>query len=150
MVYFVTTESLETFSLRMQLIGIADPSFWTRVGVSYGLFLGALRSGATPNQMSEWDSDIDWGCADRSSSLLPYRFSRCLHSDLLRPSRPRRAAPRSSLPFAVTGALVSHPALIARPLSLPHPPPPGQVILTYSTLFSSRHLHQHLPLPHAL
>ena len=53
MVYFVTTESLETFSLRMQLIGIADPSFWTRFGVSYGLFLGALRSGATPNQLSE-------------------------------------------------------------------------------------------------
>ena len=52
MVYFVTTESLETFTLRMQLIGIADPSFWTRFGVSYGLFLGALRSGATPNQLS--------------------------------------------------------------------------------------------------
>ncbi|WWD19387.1 hypothetical protein CI109_103847 [Kwoniella shandongensis] len=54
MVYFVTTESLETFSLRMQLIGIADPSFWTRFGVAYGLFLGALRSGATPNQLSYW------------------------------------------------------------------------------------------------
>ncbi|WRT68758.1 uncharacterized protein IL334_005738 [Kwoniella shivajii] len=54
MVYFVTTESLETFQLRMQLIGIADPSFWTRFGVAYGLFLGALRSGATPNQMSYW------------------------------------------------------------------------------------------------
>lgn len=34
------------------MIGIADPSFWTRFGVSYGLFLGALRSGATPNQLS--------------------------------------------------------------------------------------------------
>ncbi|ORY32176.1 acyl-coenzyme A oxidase I [Naematelia encephala] len=54
MVYFVTTESLETFQLRMQLIGIADPSFWTRFGVAYGLFLGALRSGATPNQLSYW------------------------------------------------------------------------------------------------
>ncbi|KAK8854478.1 hypothetical protein IAR55_003216 [Kwoniella newhampshirensis] len=54
MVYFVTNESLETFSLRMQLIGIADPSFWTRFGVAYGLFLGALRSGATPNQLSYW------------------------------------------------------------------------------------------------
>ncbi|KAL7422579.1 fatty-acyl coenzyme A oxidase [Cryptotrichosporon argae] len=54
MVYFVTNESLEVFSLRMQLIGIADPSFWTRFGVSYGLFLGALRSGATPNQLNYW------------------------------------------------------------------------------------------------
>ncbi|OCF35829.1 acyl-CoA oxidase [Kwoniella heveanensis BCC8398] len=54
MVYFVTNESLETFQLRMQLIGIADPSFWTRFGVAYGLFLGALRSGATPNQLSYW------------------------------------------------------------------------------------------------
>ena len=52
MVYFVTTESIDVFTLRMQLIGIADPSFWTRFGVSYGLFLGALRSGATPNQLS--------------------------------------------------------------------------------------------------
>ncbi|WWC90339.1 uncharacterized protein L201_005272 [Kwoniella dendrophila CBS 6074] len=54
MVYFVTNESIETFQLRMQLIGIADPSFWTRFGVAYGLFLGALRSGATPNQLSYW------------------------------------------------------------------------------------------------
>jgi len=68
MVYFVTTESLEVFTLRMevrafsnnvraqlivQLIGMADPSFATRFGVAYGLFLGALRSGATPNQFSE-------------------------------------------------------------------------------------------------
>jgi hypothetical protein len=53
MVYYVTNESLDTFSLRMQLIGIADPSFWTRFGVAYGLFLGALRSGATPNQLCE-------------------------------------------------------------------------------------------------
>lgn len=89
MVYYVTNESLETFSLRMQvswqysiggpfslpkirylesvsmkisvlmyqqLIGIADPGFWTRFGVSYGLFLGALRSGATPNQLCKSSS----------------------------------------------------------------------------------------------
>ncbi|KAK4690092.1 acyl-CoA oxidase, partial [Tremellales sp. Uapishka_1] len=37
-----------------KLIGIADPSFWTRFGVAYGLFLGALRSGATSNQLSYW------------------------------------------------------------------------------------------------
>lgn len=27
---------------------------WTRFGVHYGLFLGAIRSGATPNQFSYW------------------------------------------------------------------------------------------------
>lgn len=53
MVYYVTHESLETFTLRMQLVSIADPAFWTRFGVAYGLFLGALRSGATPNQLGE-------------------------------------------------------------------------------------------------
>jgi acyl-CoA oxidase len=35
------------------VIGIADPGFWTRFGVAYGLFLGAIRGGATPNQLSE-------------------------------------------------------------------------------------------------
>ncbi|BEI88314.1 uncharacterized protein CcaverHIS019_0110320 [Cutaneotrichosporon cavernicola] len=54
MVEFVTTESIEVFTQRMALVGIADPAFWTRFGVHYGLFLGALRSGATPNQMSYW------------------------------------------------------------------------------------------------
>jgi hypothetical protein len=38
----------------MELIGIADPAFWTRFGVHYGLFLGAIRSGATANQFSYW------------------------------------------------------------------------------------------------
>ena len=35
---------------------MADPSFATRFGVAYGLFLGALRGGATPNQLSESNS----------------------------------------------------------------------------------------------
>ncbi len=52
MVEFVTSESIEVFTQRMALVGIADPAFWTRFGVHYGLFLGALRSGATQNQMS--------------------------------------------------------------------------------------------------
>jgi hypothetical protein len=49
---------MSSFSKRLcaklisQLIGMADPSFATRFGVAYGLFLGALRSGATPNQFS--------------------------------------------------------------------------------------------------
>jgi len=54
MVHFVTTERLDVFSKRMELVGIADPSFWTRFGVHYGLFLGAIRSGATSNQFNYW------------------------------------------------------------------------------------------------
>ncbi|GAA5932222.1 hypothetical protein JCM1841_005155 [Sporobolomyces salmonicolor] len=54
MVHYVTNERLDVFTKRMELIGLADPSFWTRYGVHYGLFLGAIRSGATPNQMSYW------------------------------------------------------------------------------------------------
>ncbi|CAH7675837.1 acyl-coenzyme a oxidase 1 [Phakopsora pachyrhizi] len=54
MVHYVTTERLDIFTKRMELIGIADPAFWTRFGVHYGLFLGAIRSGATSNQFSYW------------------------------------------------------------------------------------------------
>lgn len=37
-----------------QIVSVADPGFWTRFGVSFGLFLGALRSGATPAQFNYW------------------------------------------------------------------------------------------------
>ncbi|GAA6022005.1 hypothetical protein JCM11491_005491 [Sporobolomyces phaffii] len=56
MVHYVTNERLDVFTKRMELMGLADPAFWTRYGVHYGLFLGALRSGATSNQMSYWMS----------------------------------------------------------------------------------------------
>ncbi|CAO1632561.1 unnamed protein product [Parajaminaea phylloscopi] len=54
LVYHVTNESIEAFTKRMEIIGLCDPGFWTRFGVHYGLFLGAIRSGATSNQMSYW------------------------------------------------------------------------------------------------
>ncbi|SDA01441.1 BZ3500_MvSof-1268-A1-R1_Chr10-1g02669 [Microbotryum saponariae] len=54
MVHYVLNERLDVFTKRMELVGIADPSFWTRYGVHYGLFLGAIRSAATPNQFSYW------------------------------------------------------------------------------------------------
>ena len=37
--HFVTSERLDVFQKRMSVIGIADPSFWTRFGVHYGLFV---------------------------------------------------------------------------------------------------------------
>lgn len=54
MIHHVTSEPLDIFQKRMELIGIADAGFWTRFGVHYGLFLGALRSGATSGQFSYW------------------------------------------------------------------------------------------------
>ncbi|CEH12244.1 acyl-oxidase [Ceraceosorus bombacis] len=54
LVHCVQNESIEHFTKRMELIGLFDPGFWTRFGVHYGLFLGAIRSGATANQFSYW------------------------------------------------------------------------------------------------
>lgn len=74
LVHYVTTEPLDVFNYRMQvsrtrtgswreksltlgsanqLISTVDPGFWTRFGVHFGLFLGAIRSGASPAQFSK-------------------------------------------------------------------------------------------------
>ena len=52
--HYVTSESVDDFQKRMELMSLLDPGLWTRLGVHYGLFLGAIRSGATPNQFSYW------------------------------------------------------------------------------------------------
>ncbi|KAJ3174259.1 fatty-acyl coenzyme A oxidase [Geranomyces variabilis] len=52
--HFVANESMALFKLRMELISVVDPGTWTRIGVHYGLFFGALRGGATPEQFSYW------------------------------------------------------------------------------------------------
>ncbi|KAI5452912.1 fatty-acyl coenzyme A oxidase [Naganishia albida] len=54
LVHYVTTEPLDVFNYRMQLISTVDPGFWTRFGVHFGLFLGAIRSGASPAQFNYW------------------------------------------------------------------------------------------------
>ena len=38
----------------MEVLSIVDPGAWTRIGVHFGLFFGALRGGATPAQFSYW------------------------------------------------------------------------------------------------
>ncbi|KAI7875286.1 acyl-CoA oxidase [Lichtheimia hyalospora FSU 10163] len=38
----------------MEVISLIDPGFWTRFGVHYGLFVGALQSNASPGQLSYW------------------------------------------------------------------------------------------------
>ncbi|KAK0546531.1 fatty-acyl coenzyme A oxidase [Tilletia horrida] len=54
LVHYVMNETVDVFTKRMELIGMHDPGFWTRFGVHYGLFLGAIRGSATANQFSYW------------------------------------------------------------------------------------------------
>ncbi|KAG9063060.1 fatty-acyl coenzyme A oxidase [Linnemannia hyalina] len=55
-VHYVSAEPLPIFTMRMQTISLIDPGFWTRFGVHYGLFFGALRGSATSSQFSHWVS----------------------------------------------------------------------------------------------
>ncbi|KAF9955203.1 fatty-acyl coenzyme A oxidase, partial [Modicella reniformis] len=55
-VHYVSAEPVPIFTLRMQSIALIDPGFWTRFGVHYGLFFGALRGSATSSQFSHWVS----------------------------------------------------------------------------------------------
>ncbi|CAO3646632.1 unnamed protein product [Cunninghamella blakesleeana] len=54
MVHFLQTDSIENFKKRMEVVSMIDPGFWTRFGVHYGLFVGALQSNATPGQLGYW------------------------------------------------------------------------------------------------
>lgn len=45
---------MDMFRLRMELVSLVDPGFWTRIGVHYGLFFGTLTGQATPTQLSFW------------------------------------------------------------------------------------------------
>ncbi|KAF9281751.1 fatty-acyl coenzyme A oxidase [Mortierella alpina] len=55
-VHYVSAEPVHIFTMRMQTISMIDPGFWTRFGVHYGLFFGALRGSATSSQFSHWAS----------------------------------------------------------------------------------------------
>ena len=55
-VYHLENEPMDVFRLRMELVSLVDPGFWTRIGVHFGLFFGTLRGQATPNQLSFWMS----------------------------------------------------------------------------------------------
>ncbi|KAF9952078.1 fatty-acyl coenzyme A oxidase [Modicella reniformis] len=55
-VHYVSAEPVSVFTMRMQTISLIDPGFWTRFGVHYGLFFGALRGSATSAQFSHWVS----------------------------------------------------------------------------------------------
>ncbi|KAJ1726009.1 fatty-acyl coenzyme A oxidase, partial [Coemansia biformis] len=47
---------LDETMLRMSIVSVVDPGFWTRYGVHFGLFLGALQGQATPSQLAYWMS----------------------------------------------------------------------------------------------
>lgn len=60
MAHYVTNDDEQTSFLRLALVSIVDPGFWTRFGVHYGLFFNALRGSANDNQLSYW---LDRGAA---------------------------------------------------------------------------------------
>ncbi|KAJ1668112.1 fatty-acyl coenzyme A oxidase [Coemansia sp. RSA 1813] len=45
---------LDETMMRLSIISVLDPGFWTRFGVHFGLFFGALQGQATPSQLAYW------------------------------------------------------------------------------------------------
>ncbi|ORX62201.1 acyl-CoA oxidase [Hesseltinella vesiculosa] len=54
LIHYLQNESIEVFKKRMEVVSMLDPGFWTRFGVHYGLFVGALQSNATAGQFGYW------------------------------------------------------------------------------------------------
>ncbi|KAG1458377.1 hypothetical protein G6F56_006410 [Rhizopus delemar] len=54
MLHYLQNESVDQFKKRMEIVSLIDPGFWTRFGVHYGLFVGALQSNATSGQLGYW------------------------------------------------------------------------------------------------
>ena len=52
--YWLQNENIADFQTRLSVIATVDPGFWTRFGVHLGLFVNAIRSGATANQFNYW------------------------------------------------------------------------------------------------
>lgn len=54
LVHHLSNEPIDVFKKRMEIVSLIDPGFWTRFGVHYGLFVGALQSNATSGQLGYW------------------------------------------------------------------------------------------------
>ncbi|KAI9031818.1 acyl-CoA dehydrogenase/oxidase C-terminal [Phycomyces nitens] len=54
LLHHLQNEPVDQFRKRMEVVSMLDPGFWTRFGVHYGLFIGALQSNATPGQLGYW------------------------------------------------------------------------------------------------
>lgn len=50
----LSTDSAEDAYLRMKVLSIIDPGFMTRMGVHFGLFMGAVTGSGTDDQAKEW------------------------------------------------------------------------------------------------
>ncbi|RKP16103.1 acyl-CoA dehydrogenase NM domain-like protein, partial [Rozella allomycis CSF55] len=50
----IQSESVEQARMRFGVISLVDPGFMTRMGVHFGLFLGALTGQGTPEQIAYW------------------------------------------------------------------------------------------------
>ncbi|KAI9347166.1 acyl-CoA dehydrogenase/oxidase C-terminal [Zopfochytrium polystomum] len=51
---FLASEPINQFRTRMEIMSAIDPATWTRCGVHFGLFFGAIQGQATPQQFSYW------------------------------------------------------------------------------------------------
>ncbi|CAO3678786.1 unnamed protein product [Rhizopus stolonifer] len=54
LIHHLSNEPVDIFKKRMEIVSLIDPGFWTRFGVHYGLFVGALQSNATSGQLGYW------------------------------------------------------------------------------------------------
>ena len=54
LVFHMQNDSMENSRLRFDIISLVDPGFMTRMGVHYGLFLGALMGSGTGEQIAYW------------------------------------------------------------------------------------------------
>jgi acyl-CoA oxidase len=51
---YLSSESMNDFKERMSMLTMFDPASWTRIGVHFGLFFGAVSGQATSEQLSYW------------------------------------------------------------------------------------------------
>ncbi|OZJ02603.1 hypothetical protein BZG36_03642 [Bifiguratus adelaidae] len=54
--HHLSNESVAIFKQRLAIVSLIDPGFWTRFGVHFGLFFGALQGSATSGQFAYWAS----------------------------------------------------------------------------------------------
>jgi len=53
---YLSSESISDFKERMSILTLFDPASWTRIGVHFGLFFGAISGQANAEQLSYWVS----------------------------------------------------------------------------------------------
>lgn len=60
LVHYVTNEPIDEFQKRMEVVSMFDPGLWTRLGVHFGLFVGAIVSCLSDVLLASWASAKRW------------------------------------------------------------------------------------------